>query len=139
MSFKQLFGSTTQAADGKPTRVYETLAVGTHRSPPWRMGKEDQGFVGLEIDTSDGSLMIASAFTLQRSSIPQELGGLAHPTEAAVHWHDVPAAEATLTLPNADGHETMYEWSLSAAAMYRLEIVVSTEGNIWAAATPGGG
>jgi len=133
MSFKQLWGSTQLDTDRKPTRVYVTLAVGTHYTSPWSMDG-GRGMMGVEVDTSDGGAIVASALTLQRASIPRELGGLEHPTEAGVHWHDVPADEATLTPPNADGLEQMYEWSFSGAAMYRLKIVVGTQGNIWGGA-----
>lgn len=139
MSFKQLWGSTTYDSDGIPTRVYETLAAGTHFSAPFAMTKEDLGFMGIEIDTSDGGAMVASALGLQRSSMSAAMGALANPTATGVHWHLVPAEEATFTLPNADGEESMYEFSFSGAAMYRLRAVVGTEGNIWAGASPGGG
>ncbi len=138
MSFKQLWGSTTYDADDIPTRTYATLAVGTHFSAPFAMRPEHLGMMGIEIDTSGDGAMIASAVVLQRSSMGSA-GALKNSTAAGVHWHDVPAAEATFALPAADGLEQMEEFTLAGAAMYRLRVVVSTEGNVWAGASPGGG
>lgn len=128
--YKQLWGDITYASDGEPTRVYDTLDADTHFSAPFAMDEGDK--MAVEIDTSDGAALIASELAVQRCNMGRAQNGLLFPLAAGVHWHDVPAEEATLTLPNADGQEDIYEWDFNAAALYRVRILVTTEGNMFA-------
>ena len=130
VGYKQLWGSITLAADGEPSRVYATLAAATHFSAAWAMDVGDR--IAVEIDTSDGGALIASALTIQRCNMGRLQGGIDFPLADGVKWYDVPVEEATLVLPNADGYSDIYEWDFSAAALYRVKLIVSTQVNVFA-------
>lgn len=129
ITFVNLWGSTTYAADGTPSRTYTSLtsAGSPHYSTPWSM--VDRRYMAIEIDSSSGGLLVAT-MTLQRALIPSSID---YPLVAGVKWYDVPTAEVALIDPAGGGESDIVEVQGSASNVYRIKATVGTTGDAWVA------